>query len=358
MARLEHVKMVFTLPVTLSGFGQVSDGEIVIGPDERVLVTGNGAGNGIYNTTALDWVRSPDLANSADFTWPIEIDVKHGNTYHDSIWYYASADSPTLGVDTLYFRLRWKAEDDVGTTENNTQLDGLVLYYENANTIGVTPGTAHIQGLGKAVKVEANMTANVPTGTNNMTYCYLEEYPSGSGLGRLRLITTAPAAPYLGNAAYQAGDPTTRYLGIVKRDNSGNVIPFEDEAMGGGTVFRQYTLSHTSTSLTVVSEYTGLPASTNIGPSATLPINALVPASAETVWLLGYARQTTGAASVARIGKPTPGSGTPAGVVGSTGNVNTYAYQLAALDNGLLHYAANVTGLVMGAYVAGYYDRR
>jgi hypothetical protein len=54
-------------------------------------------------------------------------------------------------------------------------------------------------------------------------YAYLYE---NSGAAAIELVTTAPAAPYMGSARTKAGDTTRRFIGAFRSSTNGGVLGF------------------------------------------------------------------------------------------------------------------------------------
>lgn len=360
------VKGVFTSPIVLSGYGQASDGVAVLGAGERWLVTANAHNNGLWETAAGAWTRAPELSLSSHFVWGAEqtiVRVKGGNRYPLSEWAYNGVDNPTLGADTLYFEPRFVPRDEAANDPLTSYIEGLELYYVDDNTVGISPGRAYVPGLGKVLTVESGQTAMVPGGVNVLYYGYLEEYPAGSGDGRLRLITTEPGAPYLGSAATQLDDATARYLGILRKDNAGKLIQFEDEVLGGSTVFRLYNGSWDSAA--VGQEATSETVQyANVGAQSPVAAYRLVGPGTRTVYMMLKVRSTTsgvpGNAFLSRV--PFPAN--------PTFVVDTHIFRAASLETQFFYafarldesqrvgYRAVAGGSNNIPYLAGYYESR
>ena len=346
-------KGVFTSPVTLSGFGQASDGQQVTEAGERWLVAGNGPGNGLYVTQAGAWVRAPELNESGDFVWGNDntvVRVRGGNEWGMSEFGYNGIDNPTIGLDTLYFAVRLKYYASSTATELTSYIEGLGLSFVDLTTVSLSPGRTYVSGLGKVLTVEANQTATRLTGNNALYYAYLEEYPAGSGLGRLRLITTAPGAPYLGSARTQSDDTTARYLGMLRNDGAGALIPFGCELMGDGTVFYQYTMNHLSGVPPVFQGTATTNTPTDIGPDAAIAANRLVSPATQTVHLLV---ETT--ANHVAVGMPYVAGAVPA--VAVPPSALAYVFARLSEEQEIYYKNFNAAGQT-SLYVAGYFDRR
>ena len=360
------VKGVFTSPITLSGTGQASDGQAVLGAGERWLVTGNGVGNGVWITSLDAWTRAPELDSSADFVWGAEqtiVRVKGGNQYALSEFAYNGADTPILGADTLYFQLRFKPLEAVSNDPLKSYIESLELYYVDDNTVGLSPGRAYVLGLGKVLTVGSDQTATVPGGVNALFHTYLEEYPAGSGLGRLRLISTGPAEPYLGSAATQSDDITTRYLGILRKDNVGKLKQFEDHVLGGNTVFRRYNGSWDSNA--VGQEATSETVQyASVGTQSPVAGSRLVGPGARTVYMMLKVRSTTAGVPANAFLSRVPFPVNPTLVVDThifraAELATQYFYAFAGLDEfQRVGYRAQTGGSNIVPYLAGYYESR
>lgn len=354
-------KGVFTSPVTLSGLGQASDGQQVVATGERWLVTGNGPANGLYVSQSGAWVRAPELDESRDFVWGNDntvVRVRGGSEWGNSEWAYNGADNPTIGLDTLYFAVRLKYYASETATELTSYIEGLGLYHVGGSTVGLTPGRAYVPGLGKVLTVASNQTKTVPGGANALYYAYLEEYPAGSGLGRLRLITTEPDEPYLGSARTQADDNTTRYLGMLKNGAGGGLMLFEMEVMGGATALVLYGTFDESTELVAYSGpfpdyFSQSTQEVVMGPSApTAGARLVSPASRQA---LLYLRNT--ASLTCHFGYPLPPGNTPPPVSVRPGQQSARTARVG--PNQEVWVAADSGGGATGTLrVLGYYESR
>lgn len=103
-------------------------------------------------------------------------------------------------------------------------ISGLKMEWVSANALTVTSGAAYIPSLGCVLRVSASIakTGLVLT-ASTMYHVYL--WLNGANAD-VDIVTTAPAAPYVGTARSKTGDTSRRYLGSVLTDASGNIYNF------------------------------------------------------------------------------------------------------------------------------------
>lgn len=283
------VKGVFTSSITLSGTGQASDGQAVLGAGEKWLVTANGVDNGVWVTAAGDWTRTPELDAPTDFVWGAEqtiVRVKGGSRFPLSTWQYNGADNPILGADTLYFEATNVPRDEAVNFGIGFDVDGSMVNHANSN---VTPGSYSFPGL---ITVNATgHTTNIESSGAFTAYlegCALRkgagsrqiivgpgsfwapglkrfvelgadfpvntgDYPSGNGLGMWHLYgyevdgagiveasDVGPATPYRAFARTFPGDDTRRYLGSVPTQVSSTIQRVEHELDTGLVLYKDH----------------------------------------------------------------------------------------------------------------------
>lgn len=353
MAVLDYCKGVFTSPVTLNGLGQANDGQSVEAAGERWLLADDSVNGGIWITSAGDWERAPDLNDPADFVWGTTVHIQGGNRYFGSEWYYNGIDNPTIDATSLYFNLRtYGAPESDLLDVQESHIEGLGLSFVDGGTIGLGPGQAYVPALGKVLSVDADQTAARLTGATDMVYyAYLEEYPAGSGLGRLRLIVTEPGAPYLGSARTQSDDPTARYLGMLR--NAGSLMPFAHRIYGGSTVKVDYLNVRAGSGGRILNGFTGdtLAHTIEVGPGAVTAANRLVPASAQAAEVFAV---TTGSAEK-YLG---PDLTNISYATTQTAAVGADYRDIPVDDVPAIYYQLANSADALTLYVTGYYERR
>lgn len=105
-----------------------------------------------------------------------------------------------------------------------TYISGLRMAYHSGTGITVLSGQAFVHGDGTMVYLSSDTTK---TGLSTAANTWYHVYLFASGLfGDIEVSTTGPAAPIVGTARHKSGDSTRRYIGSVKTDASGNIIPF------------------------------------------------------------------------------------------------------------------------------------
>lgn len=104
-----------------------------------------------------------------------------------------------------------------------THIQGLTLSWNtpgnNGNLLTVSSGSAWIPSLGRVYNVPSTITGPTQTlGASAFHYVYLYD---NSGTPAIEISTTAPAAPYKGNARAKTSDTSRRFIGQVLTDASG-----------------------------------------------------------------------------------------------------------------------------------------
>jgi hypothetical protein len=98
-------------------------------------------------------------------------------------------------------------------------IEGLIPQWVSGTSLSLTAGSAFIPGLGMNLTVPATLTLASLVLTNS-TWYYLYLY-NNAGVAAIELVTTAPSAPYTGEARTKAGDTSRRYIAALKTGTSG-----------------------------------------------------------------------------------------------------------------------------------------
>jgi hypothetical protein len=110
-------------------------------------------------------------------------------------------------------------------------IDGLKLKWVSGTALTVTTGAAYIKGLGRVLRVGADIAkAGLTLAANSWHHVYL--FQGAGGAADIEIVATAPAAPYSGTARAKTADDSRRYLGSVKTDGSGQVLQFVVDSSG------------------------------------------------------------------------------------------------------------------------------
>lgn len=116
-----------------------------------------------------------------------------------------------------------KAEDDAKVADalataaanlaiarpGSSYIEGLFLKSIVGTTITIGKGYAALQSTGNNLAVLADLSVTVSPAANTWYHLYLYD---NAGTPALELVTTAPAAPYLGTARSKTGDTSRRYI--------------------------------------------------------------------------------------------------------------------------------------------------
>jgi len=96
------VRLVEIFPSALAGLGLVDGIALAIG--DRVLVTANGAANGIYIVAAGPWTRDVEFDSGADAVTGLLITVENGIRFTGWVWQHVTLPPIVFGVTPLVFR--------------------------------------------------------------------------------------------------------------------------------------------------------------------------------------------------------------------------------------------------------------
>ena len=111
---------------------------------------------------------------------------------------------------------------NVGKHFVRTQIDGMLLSWNSANSLSVGVGACYAEN-GDFIDITTALTAS-SLSLSVSTWYHIYVYLS-SGAAAMEVVTTAPTAWKSG--AYSKTSATTRrYIGSVKTDSSGNIIKF------------------------------------------------------------------------------------------------------------------------------------
>lgn len=140
--------------------------------------------------------------------------------------------APVVANDTVLAALGKLQASKADASSLNTVIDtalisGLIPARPSPTSLSFTTGTAYIPGLGRRVTVSADITLNaLALPASVWHYAYLYE---NAGAAAIELVTTAPAAPYMGTARTKTGDTSRRFIGAFRSGTNGGVLGF---AMG------------------------------------------------------------------------------------------------------------------------------
>lgn len=110
-------------------------------------------------------------------------------------------------------------------------IDGLSMEWVSGTSLRVTSGAAFIPGRGSALELPSAVTkSGLSLAADTWYHVYLFD---NAGNADVEVVTTAPAAPYIGTARAKSGDNTRRYIGSVVTDASGAMYSF---SMSGNSV--------------------------------------------------------------------------------------------------------------------------
>ncbi len=233
-------------------------------------------------------------------------------------------------------------------------IEGFAIKHVSSTQASVDVGRINIPGASRLIQFPWATTINMLAGADVLAYLYVYEDPINPGYGLIEISTTAPDAPYVGTARTKAGDTTRRYLGMLRNDSNGSLIPFETEVMGGETMLVFYSAAHNSSHLAVVSLTGTLAKQTyNVGPSSSVANDRLVSPAARTA-VLYYT--IGGGASGASLGWPAAGTTILPLQTPATGNAYLPLVRLSANQEFMV--GLNDTAAFITVGLIGYYERR
>ena len=161
----QATRVVTTTDITLSGGAPSSVDGVSLSTNDRVLVTGQSAGNqnGIYDVVTVGtgsngtWVRTNDANSTGEIDAGMIIMVTEGATYHDTQWKLITDDPIDIGVTALTFTQNYSANSISGGTSN-------VVVYSNANVTISSAGASNvliISSTGTVTSGTASVTGNI-----------------------------------------------------------------------------------------------------------------------------------------------------------------------------------------------------
>ena len=380
------VKAVLETNTTLSGAMTTPDGVSLVAGD-YVLAAGQTSGvlNGIWVVDAAAWVRPTE---GIDYRKGFEVRVLQGSNNELSLWLQSNDGIPDTSSTTFRKESHGRLYEGVGAIQINGYqvslqntgitpgvyelptltvgadgrilgisggdisaafVEGLNFEYVSATQVKLKAGNAYIPGINRIISTVTDLTSNVVAGANAVTYLYLYET---NGVGQLETSSTGPDVPYLGTARYKTGDQTRRYLGMIRNDASGNLIPFNSEVLAGNIFKLTYGLDHNSTTLRVLNATAAATTvqTVDVSPTAATVANRLAGPGAMSAFIYWI---TTGSATK-QIGY-TP-SGNPPRILPAASNGFDW------IDLGNLHelrYKFNVASVdTLQLFVNGYMGRR
>jgi hypothetical protein len=99
-------------------------------------------------------------------------------------------------------------------------IEGLAPRWLSSTSLGVDSGAAFVPGSQKTLVATAPITKSGLGGAAPNTWYYMYLFDNG-GVPDLEISTTAPAAPYMGQARTKAGDTSRRFLFAARSGPSG-----------------------------------------------------------------------------------------------------------------------------------------
>jgi hypothetical protein len=310
------VKGVLEADTTLSGTMTTPDG-VVLDAGDYVLATAQASAlqNGIWVVDLAAWVRPTE---GLDYRKGFEVRVLEGSVHELSMWLQINEGVPdtsstlfrkesegrlyegSQGIDingyqvlieptgvlagtyelaTINVDAQGRILSATGSSVSSSFIEGLAFEYVNATQVKLKTGSAYIPGINRIVPVIAEITSTVVAGANAVTYLYMYET---NGVGQFETSSTAPDAPYSGHARYKTGDQTRRFIGMLRNDGSGNLIPFNCEVLAGNIYRLTYGLENTNTTMRVLNATSsGTTVQTvDISPTAATAANRFVGPSA------------------------------------------------------------------------------
>lgn len=117
--------------------------------------------------------------------------------------------------------------DDIDAALGNDFVAGLQLVYLSASSIQVGAGMAWVSGTGRLLASNPITVSGISLGANAWGHIY---YFSNAGVPSAAGSATVPT-PYFGfgSAWRKSDDVTRRYIGSIRTDGSGNILPFWHE---------------------------------------------------------------------------------------------------------------------------------
>lgn len=378
-----NVKAVLETNTTLNGTFTTPDGVPLLN-DDLVLVAAQASAtqNGVWQVkSGLDWVQQIE---GIDYRKGFEVRVLEGTNNELTLWIQTNDGVPGTSSTTYRKESLGRPYGGVGAIQVNgaqisladsgvvsgayelasinvgsdgrildvsgssissTFMEGLGFEYINATQVQLKAGSAYIPGLNRTIRVGSPITSNVVSGAYALSYLYLYET---NGVGQFEISNVAPDTPYQGHARYKTGDETRRFIGMIKNDVAGNLIPFNCEVLAGNIYRLTYGLEPVNQR--VVNAFTGNTSVQTeiIGPSAVTAANRLVGPSAMSAFIYW----TTVGAGVKYIGYNPAGGNPPRTINGAEqdqdwidlGNNHELRYKLASAADSISLYVQGFMG--------------
>jgi hypothetical protein len=131
--------------------------------------------------------------------------------------------------DYVMFRTGAGTDGRAPLVQPKGYIDGLKLEWVSGTQIRVTTGAAYVPGPKRIAELTSAVVLTPSLSASTWYHVYLTVI---SGAVNVEAVTTAPAAPYNGNARAKTGDTSRRYLGSVKTDGSSAIIQFIIDTTG------------------------------------------------------------------------------------------------------------------------------
>ena len=148
-------------------------------------------------------------------------------------------------------------------------ISGLKMLWVSATALSVTSGSA-CRPSDNFLMAPSATIAKTGLSLSASSWYHVYLYMNGS-TPDVEIVTTAPAAAYIGTARAKTGDTSRRYVGSIKTDSSGNVINF-DHTPATGTY--HYKTNINNNGLYVLSNG-GSASQTTIDCSAVIPVSGV-----------------------------------------------------------------------------------
>ncbi|HDS1140079.1 TPA: hypothetical protein QDZ75_004155 [Stenotrophomonas maltophilia] len=147
-------------------------------------------------------------------------------------------------------------------------IDGMQMGYASGSSLSFSSGAMAIQSSGLILQFPTTITkSGISLGANSWGHCYGF---SNAGVPDVEVVSTAPSAPYIGTARSKTGDSTRRYIGSVRTDGSGAIIPFGHKVQGGEIKYRNSVAANQILNNGMASTATNVDASTRLPVTSTL----------------------------------------------------------------------------------------
>ena len=117
-----------------------------------------------------------------------------------------------------------------GDSPDRGYINGLLLYWSNANTLAIGSGRAYVEGTG-FLSVNSDISKPLSGLTANSWYhVYLF---NNSGSADVEIVTTSPSGIIFGSARSKTGDTSRRYIGSIRTTTGGAMVQFQHHLVNG-----------------------------------------------------------------------------------------------------------------------------